>query len=96
MRSAFLSWHSARRAVPPFHLSGQPAKTRTHKSCQKKEGKQKGKNSSKAAKESETQKGTGVQAGQGRESATSASASARELVAPKVFSVFNNFQRQLG
>lgn len=91
MRSAFLSWHSARRAVPPFHLSGQPAKTQTHKSCQKK-----GKNSSKAAKESETQKGTGVQAGQGRESTTSASASARELVAPKVFSVFNNFQRQLG
>lgn len=86
MRSAFLSWHSARRAVPPFHLSGQPAKTRTHKSCQKK----KGKNSGKAAKESETQKGTGVQAGQGRESA-----SARELVAPKVFSVFNNFPRQL-
>lgn len=85
MRSAFLSWHSARRAVPPFHLSGQPAKTRTHKSCQKK-----GENSGKAAKESETQKGTGVQAGQGRERA-----SARELVAPKVFSVFNNFPRQL-
>lgn len=89
MRSAFLSWHSARRAVPPFHLSGQPAKTRTHKSCQKK----KRKNSGKAAKESETQKGTGVQADRETESQTSASA--RELVAPKVFSVFNNFPRQL-